>query len=177
MKNIKKWFLSGIAVALPLGVTVFVLVWLFNLLDGILAEPVRWVLGKNIPGVGLGVIIVLIFVVGIFTSNLFGRKIFEWFHSIIEKIPIIKTVYKPVSKIAHSISSENSDSFQKVVLVDFPRKEMKSVGFITNHKISLNDEKKVFVFIPTTPNPTNGFFGAHGQKRSGSDGYNHKRGA
>ncbi len=157
MKKIRKWFLSGIAVTLPVGVTVFVLVWLFNLLDGILAVPVEWVFGKKIPGVGLGAIIVLLFIVGMLTSNLFGKKIFEWFHSIIEKIPIIKTVYKPVSKIASSISSDSTDSFQKVVLVEFPMRKVKSIGFITNHNVSLNDDNKVFVFIPTTPNPTNGF--------------------
>lgn len=157
MKTIRKWFFSGIAVALPLGVTIFVLIWLFNLLDSILAKPVAWVLGKEVPGVGLAAIIILIFLVGMFTSNLVGKKIFGWFHSLVEKIPIIKTIYSPVSKISRGISSEKSDSFQKVVLVEFPSKNAKSIGFITNHDISLNDIGKVFVFIPTTPNPTNGF--------------------
>jgi uncharacterized membrane protein len=157
MKTIRKWFLSGIAVALPLGVTVFVLIWLFNLLDNILAKPVAWILGRQVPGVGLAAIIILIFIVGMLTSNWVGKKIFGWFHGLIEKIPIIKTIYNPVSKISRSISSENTDSFQKVVMVEFPNKGVKSIGFITNHDISLNNKDKVFVFIPTTPNPTNGF--------------------
>ena len=112
MKKIRKWFLTGIAVILPLGVTIFVLIWLFNLLDGILAGPVAWVFGREIPGIGLFAIIVLIFVVGMFASNVFGKRLVGWFQRVITKVPIIGSVYKPVSKIATSVSSEKSKSFQ-----------------------------------------------------------------
>lgn len=157
MKNIRKWFLAGIAVVMPVGVTVFVLIWLFNLLDGILAEPVAWAIGMEIPGVGLLAIIVLIFVIGILTSNFIGKKMAGWFHGLIERIPIVGNVYKPVSKIANSLSSENSKSFKSVVTVEFPSKGIFSLGFITNDNVAFAGDDKVCVFIPTTPNPTNGF--------------------
>lgn len=157
MKTIRRWFLAGIAVVLPLGVTVFVLIWLFNLLDGILAAPVSWVFGRDVPGVGLLAIVVLLFVTGMLTSNLIGKKMVGWLHKLVAKIPIIGSIYKPISKIATSFSSENSKNFQSVVTVEFPTKGITSIGFITNDEIAFGGDDKVCVFIPTTPNPTNGF--------------------
>ena len=157
MKNIRKWFLTGIAAILPVGVTIFVLMWLFNLLDGILAGPVMWIFRREVPGIGLLAIIILIFVVGMFASNMFGKKMVNWLQKMLAKIPIIGTIYKPVSKIASGVSSEKSKSFQKVVTVEFPSKGTTSIGFITNDRISFAGDNKVCVFIPTTPNPTNGF--------------------
>ena len=157
MKNIRKWFLSGIAVVLPLAVTVFVLIWLFKMLDGILAEPMHWIFGKEIPGAGLLAIIIIVFATGILTSNYIGNKMAGWFHGLVAKIPIVGNVYKPVSKIANSLSAENSKSFQSVVTVEFPSKGIHSIGFITNDNVAFGGDDKVCIFIPTTPNPTNGF--------------------
>jgi len=157
MKTLRKWFLAGLAVLLPAGVTIYVLYWLFNLLDGVLAEPIHWIFKKDIPGIGLLAIIVILLLVGALTSNYLGKKMVGWFHSVVEKIPIVGNVYKPVSKIASSISSEKSRSFQKVVAVEFPSKGITSIGFITNENVRMGTEDKVCVFIPTTPNPTNGF--------------------
>ena len=156
-KKIEKWFLSGIAVVLPVAVTIFVLVWLFNLLDGILRDLINKIFKVDIPGLGLLVLILLIFLIGMFTSNFVGRKITGWFEKIIGKIPLIKTVYNPVRKIISGLSSEKTESFQKVVMVEFPQKGRKSIGFITNSNFTLEGEEKISVFVPTTPNPTNGF--------------------
>ena len=157
MKTIRKWFLAGIAVVLPAGITIYVLYWLFNLLDGILSDPVHWIFGRDIPGIGLLAIVIVVMLAGMLTSNLLGRRMAKWFHSIVEKIPIVGNVYKPVSKIAASISAEKSRSFQKVVAVDFPSRGITSIGFITNENVRMGGQDKVCVFIPTTPNPTNGF--------------------
>lgn len=156
-KKIKKWFLSGIAVVMPVGVTIFVLVWLFNLLDGILRNLINNIFKIDIPGLGLLVLVLLIFMVGMFTSNFVGKKITGWFEKIIGKIPLIKSIYNPVRKIISGLSSEKTESFQKVVMVEFPQKGRKSIGFITNSNFTLKGEDKISVFIPTTPNPTNGF--------------------
>jgi len=156
-KKIKKWFLSGIAVVMPVGVTIFVLVWLFNLLDGILRNLINNVFKVDIPGLGLLVLVLLIFVVGMFASNFVGKKITGWFEKIIGKIPLIKSIYNPIRKIISGLSSEKTESFQKVVMVEFPQKGRKSIGFITNSNFTLKGEEKISVFVPTTPNPTNGF--------------------
>lgn len=157
LKKIERWFLSGIAVVLPVAVTIFVLIWLFNLLDGILRDLINKIFKVDIPGLGLLVLIILIFLVGMFASNFVGRKITGWFEKIIGKIPLIKTVYNPIRKIISGLSSEKTDSFQKVVMVEFPQKGRKSIGFITNSNFTLKGEEKISVFVPTTPNPTNGF--------------------
>lgn len=156
-KKIKKWFLSGIAVVLPVAVTVFVLIWLFNLLDGILRSLIDRIFGVNIPGLGLLALLIIIFLIGMFTSNFVGRKITGWFEKLIGNIPLIKAVYNPIRKIISGLSSEKADSFQKVVLVEFPQKGRKSIGFITNSNFSVDEKDNISVFIPTTPNPTNGF--------------------
>jgi len=156
-KKIERWFLSGIAVVLPVAVTVFVLIWLFNLLDGILRNLIDRIFGINIPGLGLFALLVIIFLIGMFTSNFVGRKITGWFEKIIGKIPLIKSVYNPVRKIISGLSSEKTESFQKVVLVEFPQKGRKSIGFITNSNFSIDEKDNISVFVPTTPNPTNGF--------------------
>ncbi|MDX1357681.1 MAG: DUF502 domain-containing protein [Clostridia bacterium] len=156
-RKIEKWFLSGIAVVLPVAVTVFVLIWLFNLLDGILRNLIDRLFSINIPGLGLLVLIIIIFLVGIFTSNFIGKKITGWFEKIIGKIPLFKTVYNPVRKIISGLSGEKTESFQQVVLIEFPQEGRKSIGFITNSDFSIDEGENVSVFVPTTPNPTNGF--------------------
>ena len=157
MKLIRKWFLAGIAIVLPVGLTAFVLVWLFNLLDGILRGFISDLFGKDIPGLGLLVLLLILFIVGMLTSNFIGSKITGWFEKLVGKIPLIKTVYNPIRKITSGLSSDKNESFKKVVLIEFPRDGTQSIGFITNSSFSIKDTDKVSVFIPTTPNPTNGF--------------------
>lgn len=149
--------MSGIAVILPVSVTVFVLLKLFQLLDGIFAKIIIWVFGREIPGIGLLLIILLVLIIGILASNLFGKKLIGWFQKVITRVPIVKTIYKPVNKIVSAISDDKTKSFQKVVAVEFPMKGTQSIGFITNDRISIDNAGKLCVFIPTTPNPTNGF--------------------
>ncbi|HPJ21907.1 MAG TPA: DUF502 domain-containing protein [Clostridia bacterium] len=157
MKLIRKWFLSGIAILLPAGLTAFVLVWLFNLLDGILRSLITSIFGKDIPGLGLLFLLLIIFIVGMLTSNFVGGKIAGWFEKLVGKIPLIKTVYNPIRKITSGLSSDKNESFKKVVLIEFPKEGIKSIGFITNSDFSIKGSDKISVFIPTTPNPTNGF--------------------
>ena len=157
MKTLRKWFIAGLAVVLPAGMTVYILIWLFKALDGLLATPILWIYGEKIPGIGALAIILLLLVIGMLTSNYLGKKLVGWFHTIIEKTPIVGNVYKPISKIAASISSEKSKSFKKVVTIQFPSKDITSIGFITNENVSFAGGDEVCVFIPTTPNPTNGF--------------------
>ncbi|HRX43538.1 MAG TPA: DUF502 domain-containing protein, partial [Clostridia bacterium] len=157
MKLIRKWFLSGIAILLPAGLTAFILVWLFNLLDGILRGLITSIFGKDIPGLGLLFLLLIIFIVGMLTSNFVGGKIAGWFEKLVGKIPLIKTVYNPIRKITSGLSSDKNESFKKVVLIEFPKEGIKSIGFITNSDFSIKGSDKISVFIPTTPNPTNGF--------------------
>lgn len=154
MKRIGNWFLSGIAVILPIGVTVYAFVWGFNLLDSILKKYVPESFAY-LPGIGLVILLLFILLVGMLTKNVFGSKILALIQDRISHIPVIKLIYNPVNKIVSDFSSKSSDSFQKVVMVDFPKANSKSIGFITNN-ISVNHQNLVSVFVPTVPNPTNG---------------------
>lgn len=154
MKKFGNWFLSGIAVILPIGVTIYALVWGFNLLDSILEKFVPDDF-KYLPGIGIILLLLFILVTGMLTSNVFGKKILHSIQNRIGQIPVIKLIYNPVNKIVSDFSSKSSDSFQKVVMVDFPNRGSKSIGFITNN-VEVDDEHLVAVFIPTVPNPTNG---------------------
>jgi uncharacterized membrane protein len=157
MKNFRKWFLSGVATILPIGITSLVLIWVFTLFDGVLEKPMIWILGRKIPGLGLVVFVALVITIGMLTSNLFGRKIAQWGESLLSKIPLINIIYNPIKDVVASLSSNKSKSFQKVAMVEFPSKGIKSIGFVTNSSFTIDGKEKLSVFIPTTPNPTNGF--------------------
>jgi uncharacterized membrane protein len=116
-----------------------------------------WILGRKIPGLGLLVFVALVITIGMLTSNLFGRKIAQWGESLLSKIPLINIIYNPIKDVVTTLSNNKSKSFQKVALVEFPSKGIKSIGFVTNSSFTIDGEEKLSVFIPTTPNPTNGF--------------------
>jgi len=157
MKKIRTWFLSGLSVILPIGLTVFVLSKLFYFVDGILQEWVIRTIGYEIPGLGMVLVVLIVLLVGMITSNFLGKKIVKFGETIIGKIPLIKIIFNPIREIVSNLSANKSGSFKKVVLIDFPMEGRKSIGFITSDQIALNDEKRLCVFIPTTPNPTNGY--------------------
>lgn len=157
MKSFRKWFLSGIATILPLGITVLVLIWVFNLFDGALEKPMIWILGRKIPGLGLLVFVTFVILVGMLTSNLIGKKIAQWGESLLSRIPLINIIYNPIKDVVTTLSNNKSKSFQRVALVEFPSKGIKSIGFVTNSSFTIDGKEKLSVFIPTTPNPTNGF--------------------
>jgi uncharacterized membrane protein len=157
MKKIRTWFLSGLTVILPIGLTIFVLSKLFDFIDGILQKPVTQTFGHTIPGLGLILVVLIVLFTGMVTSNFFGKKIVKYAEKILGKIPLIKTIFNPIRELVDNLSADKSGSFKKVVMIDFPLKGTKSIGFITSDKMSLNNETKLCVFIPNTPNPTNGF--------------------
>lgn len=157
MKKFKKWFFAGLATLLPLGLTVFIFVWLFNLIDGLTEDLIIWIFGRKFPGLGFAATIVILVLVGMLTSNFIGRKITHFIEKLLGKIPIVKAIYNPVRKIISGFSSKTAESFKKAVLVEFPKQGSKSIGFITNNSFTVDSNDMISVFVPTTPNPTNGF--------------------
>jgi uncharacterized membrane protein len=158
LKKIGSHFLAGLLIIVPLGLTALILIWLFNWIDGILEPIIVAIWGRNFPGIGFGVIIILIYVVGLLVSNFLGKRAFYYIERyVINKIPVIGFLYKGIKQILESFSKTSKNGFLKVVFVEFPRKGMKGIGFITNEKICKSGEKEYYVFIPTAPNPTTGF--------------------
>jgi uncharacterized membrane protein len=158
LKRLGSHFLAGLLVIVPLGVTALILVWLFNWIDDILQPVIVAIWGQRIPGVGFGVIIILIYIVGLIASNFFGKRLVYYIERyIINKIPVIGYLYSGIKQILESFSKTSKNGFLKVVFVEFPRKGIKSIGFITKEETDKNGEHQYYVFIPTAPNPTTGF--------------------
>ena len=158
LKRLGSWFLAGIFVIVPIGATVLILLWLFNWIDDILQPVIVHFWGQRIPGVGFGVIVVLIFVAGVIASNFFGKRLVSYSERyVINKIPVIGQLYKGIKQILESFSKSSKNGFLKVVMVEFPRKGIKAIGFITNETVTESGVKQYYVFIPTSPNPTGGF--------------------
>ena len=150
---------------LPLGATVVVIRLLINLMDKtILLIPPEWrpetVLGFSIPGFGVIVGIFILLVTGMFAANLFGRRLVALWEAILGRIPLVRTIYTSVKQVLETLFTTNSNSFRKVVLVEYPRQGIWSMGFQTNRGLraasKASGQNLVSVFVPTTPNPTSG---------------------
>jgi uncharacterized membrane protein len=156
-KTLGAQFMTGLLAILPLAISIWILVWLFNTVDDILQPVIFRIWEKNLPGVGFGVTIILIFLIGIFARNVIGHRIIRWGDSMLNKVPVFRLLYRSLRQITTSFSITDNTGFMQVVLVDFPYKGMKAVAFITNEIIHPDGSKSFSVLIPTAPNPTTGF--------------------
>lgn len=157
----RRYFINGLLILLPGVITVYVLVFSLVTIDGILGNVIAKLVGYHIPGAGSILTILLILATGIVTTNVIGRKIFQWAERAFLKIPILNTIYQGVEQIVKAFSnSTDVQKFQRVVLVQYPQTGLYVIGFVTNENIpEFNTVLKVettTVFIPTTPNPTSG---------------------
>jgi uncharacterized membrane protein len=156
-KKLRGQFMTGLLVIIPLGASVLILVWLFTSIDNILQPVIRAIWGHNITGVGFGVTVILIYVVGVIARNVVGKRIIKYGDSLLNKVPIFKQLYRGIRQIVDSFSAPDKTGFMQVVLVEFPQKGMRAIGFVTNEIIDKNGKKLISVLIPTAPNPTSGF--------------------
>ena len=169
-RRIRNIFLTGVAVTLPIAFTLFILNFLFNLLDTSLSPMFTKLLiqvgapipdGFRIPGLGVIMTLIVVFFIGLLTTNIFGAKLVQLGEMIVEKIPIVRNIYSGIKQVVTTIANTETQAFQKVVLVEFPRKDVYAVGFIsseTRGEVQQKTTKEVVnVIIPTTPNPTSGF--------------------
>jgi uncharacterized membrane protein len=166
-KKIKPIFLTGLAVTIPIGLTIYILIFLISLMDGLLhVIPSRLhpdqVLGFHIPGLGIIFTLILIFAMGLTTRSLLGRRLLLWGESLVYKIQLVRGIYQALKQIVDAMMSAKGESFKRVVLVEFPRKGLYTVAFVTGiasgEVQEKTEEKCINVFIPTTPNPTSGFY-------------------
>lgn len=163
---LRRYLIAGLLVWVPLGITFFVIKFLLDLMDRLLLVlPVEWrpetLLGFSIPGFGLLIAIAILLITGVIVANLLGRTLLRMWENILAKIPLVRTVYSSVKQILSSLLSTGSQSFRKVLLIEYPRKGIWTVCFQTGQaapSIQHHLEKEsIMVFVPTTPNPTSGF--------------------
>jgi uncharacterized membrane protein len=108
--------------------------------------------------VGLLIVLLALIIFGALARNVFGKRVVKWFEGIFKRIPLIDTIYGTTKQIIETVSGSQNNSFQKVVYVEYPRKGTWTLGFVTSESTNENDEEFYHLFVPTTPNPTSGFF-------------------
>ena len=169
-KILKSYFLTGLIVIIPGYISIIIIVAIIKKMDGIVnLLPAKFhpntYLPFHIPGLGVIITILLIFLIGLIFTNIIGRTILNFLEEkFVTRIPLIRTIYKSAKNIIETIFSDKSKSFKEVVLVEYPRKNCYAIAFITsylNNKNEVNEkigkDKILSVFLPTTPNPTSGF--------------------
>ncbi len=164
--RIRRYLAAGLLVWIPLGVTLFVLRVLINLMDqSLLLIPSALrpenLLGFRIPGLGVILTFTLLITTGFFAANLLGKKLITAWESFLARIPLVRWVYSGVKKVAETLLSPRNQSFRKVLLMEYPRKGIWSLCFQTSSSLgevqARTGQEVVCVFVPTTPNPTSGF--------------------
>ncbi len=163
----KRYLIAGLLVWIPLGVTVIVINLLVDLMDQTLVLlPKQYqpevLLGFHIPGLGVVLSVLVVLGTGIVVANLFGRKLVSLWESFLARIPLVRTIYASVKQILETVFSSTGQSFRKVLLVEYPRKGLWTLAFQSSTTCGEAQFKTgsevINVFIPTTPNPTSGFF-------------------
>ncbi|MGA2193247.1 MAG: DUF502 domain-containing protein [Nitrospirota bacterium] len=152
-KSVKKKLLTGLFITFPLVLSIIAIIWLFNLLDGILGGILERILGHHYPGLGILSSVFGIYLVGLLATTVFGRHFIEQVEAIVRRIPIFKSVYSTFKQLGNAFSPENRSSFKKFVIVEYPRKGAHSFGFLTKECILRSDsgvdECYNAVYIPT----------------------------
>ena len=165
--SIRRYLVAGLLVWVPLGVTVALIKFLVDIMDAtLLLLPVAYrpeiLLGFHIPGLGIVLVTVVVFLTGVIVANLFGRKLVLIWEQMLARIPLVRSIYSGVKQVAETMLSGSGKSFRKVVMVEYPRREVWTLAFVTGEGWDIAEQKiggdLISIFVPTTPNPTSGFF-------------------
>lgn len=162
----RRYFITGLLIWVPLVITV----WVLNLLIGTLDQSLLLVpeslrplalLGLNIPGVGAILTLLVIFLTGVLAANIIGQRLVRFWEALLARIPVVKSIYYSVKQVSDTLFSGSGEAFRKVLLVRYPHPQAWSLAFQTNIPGDVSaqfSEEYVGVFIPTTPSPVNGFY-------------------
>ncbi len=162
----KKYFVTGLLIWVPLGITIWVLHLLIGTLDQSLLllpphyRPRYW-LGVDVPGLGVILTLLIIFLTGLFTANIIGQRLLRMAEGLLGRIPVVKSIYSSVKQVSDTVFSGSGDAFRKVLLVRYPHPQAWSLAFQTAVPPEVQEKlgpDEVAVFIPTTPSPVNGFY-------------------
>ena len=167
MVSLRKWLLAGLLVILPVVVTLWVLEWIVSTLDKtLLILPTAWhpdkLLGFHIPGFGALLAFAILLVLGALASNFVGNQLLTWWHSLLNRIPVVRSIYSGVKQVSDTLFSDSGNAFRKAVLIQWPREGVWTIAFVTG--TPGGDAAKhlsadyLSVYVPTTPNPTGGYF-------------------
>jgi len=162
--HFKRYFLAGLLLLAPLSITIWVITWVFDLLDSVLPMALRSesLFGVHIPGFGVLVVLLVVMTTGFLAANLIGQKLVEFWEGMMRRIPLVRSIYSSVKQVSDTILSPTGQAFRQAVLVQYPRQGSWTIAFLTGKPAEevaghLPIEC-VSVYVPTTPNPTSGFF-------------------
>jgi uncharacterized membrane protein len=164
---LRRYLVAGLLVWLPLGATFYIIRLLVRWMDQtllLLPERLRpeSLLGFQIPGLGVVLSLLILLLTGLVAANLFGRKLVGLWERLLARIPLVRSVYSAVKQLVETMFGDNGNSFRKVVLVEFPRRDLWTLAFLTSEEQGVVQEATgrdvISVYIPTTPNPTGGYF-------------------
>ena len=163
----KRYLITGLLIWIPLVITLWVLKLIVDVLDqSLLLLPVAWQtenwLGVHIPGLGAILTVFIVFVTGVFATNFFGAQLVELWHEVLHRIPVVNSIYSSVKQISDTLFSSSGQAFRKALLVQWPQEGMWTIAFLTGAPgggvVEHLPPDCVAVYVPTTPNPTGGYF-------------------
>lgn len=163
----RKYFITGLLIWIPLVITLWVLDLVVSTMDSTLLllpdqlQPKSW-LGFNVPGLGVVLTLVVVFLTGLAAANIIGQRLVQMGEALVAHIPVVKTIYTSVKQVSDTLFSSSGQAFRKAVLVRFPHTDAWTVAFVTGMAAGevaqrLGDER-ISIYVPTTPNPTSGYF-------------------
>ena len=160
--TIRNNFIAGIVVLIPIGITLYLTLFFIKISSKILPKEINpnYYLPYNIPGLEILISLILITLIGWISLSFLGKKLFDFFETVLNKIPILRTIYSAVGQLTETFTKSKGDK-KSVVLIEYPRKGTWAVGFATKENTGIIKDKVgeelINVFVPTTPNPTSGF--------------------
>ncbi|WP_233146157.1 DUF502 domain-containing protein [Pigmentiphaga sp. NML080357] len=160
----KRYFVTGLLIWVPLVITVWVLSLVVSTLEAVVPSVLtsESLFGRHIPGFGLAVVIVVVLLTGMGAANLLGRKLLEIWEGLLQRIPLVRSIYNSVKQVSDTVLAPNGQAFRKAVLVQYPRQGAWTLAFLTgtpSGEVAAHlPADCVSVYVPTTPNPTSGFF-------------------
>ncbi|GFO69024.1 hypothetical protein GMLC_26030 [Geomonas limicola] len=162
VRHLKSKFITGLFVVVPVGITLFILKFLFNFADGILGSYLDSIFSNfvvhreyHVPGLGMLTGAIVIYLSGILATNVMGTRLLKWWDELLSRIPLVKSIYNS-SKQLTQVFKEGKTSYRRAVFVEWPRVGVRAVGFVTG-EVERDGERLVVVYVPTMPNPTSGF--------------------
>lgn len=154
----KKYIFTGLLVWVPLGITIWVLKLTINVMDqSLLLLPESW----RVPGMGVLLTVAIVLSTGLLARNVLGQRLLDFWHGILQRIPVVNSIYNSVKQVSDTLLSDSGNGFGKVLLVRYPHPQSWSLAFQTTvpgEVTRVLDEEYVAVFVPTTPSPVNGFY-------------------
>jgi len=167
LARLRTYFLTGIIVTAPIGITVYIAWQFISWVD----ESVRPLLPPAynpetyvpfaLPGVGLVIGFIVLTLIGALTASFFGRSLVRFGERLVERMPVVRTIYSALKQIFETVLAQSSDSFSEVVLVEYPRRDLWTIAFVTSRTEGevqdITADDMVNIYVPTTPNPTSGF--------------------